>query len=86
MNTSYSITSKYQVTIPKEVRENIGLGKDDKISFVKEGSKFYLERAITLEELSARMHKRYGSKRKNPATDKEINQAWEKSVKAGEQW
>ena len=32
-----TITSKGQVTIPKAVRDELGLRKGDKVNFVKEG-------------------------------------------------
>ena len=40
-----SLSHKFQVTIPKEVREDANLKEGDKIMFVKEGDKISITKA-----------------------------------------
>lgn len=48
-----SVTKKYQVTIPKEVREDLNIHQGDKVVFVKEkDGKWVL---MTVDELTDRM-------------------------------
>lgn len=46
-----SITTKGQITIPKEIREKLGLNKGDKVLFVIEGDQVII-RKVTREKLS----------------------------------
>lgn len=46
MSASMTITSKGQVTIPKAVRDELGLRKGDKVKFVKKGGAFRLEKDV----------------------------------------
>ncbi len=48
MKESTTITTKGQVTIPKEIREALGLNPGDKVVFEKEGSNIVLKPAKTL--------------------------------------
>lgn len=41
------ITSKGQITIPKEVREQLGLRPGDRIGFVRENGHFRLQKVLT---------------------------------------
>ena len=43
---SMTITSKGQVTIPKAVRDQMGLRGGDKVKFVKKDGKFVLEKDV----------------------------------------
>ena len=43
---SMTITSKGQVTIPKAVRDQMGLRGGDKVKFVEEDGKFVLEKDV----------------------------------------
>ena len=36
------VTSKGQVTIPRNIRESLGIGPESEIDFVEENGKFYL--------------------------------------------
>ncbi len=47
-----SVTKKYQVTIPKEVREDLKIHQGDKVVFVKDEGKWVL---MTVDELTDRM-------------------------------
>ena len=48
MGEATAITTKGQVTIPKEIREELGLKPGDKVIFRKEGDSVVLEPASTL--------------------------------------
>ena len=41
------VTSKGQITIPKEVRKQLGLRTGDEIEFVKENANFRLQKVFT---------------------------------------
>ncbi|AHL22473.1 MULTISPECIES: AbrB/MazE/SpoVT family DNA-binding domain-containing protein [Thermococcus] len=47
------VTKKYQVTIPKEVREALGIKAGDEVVFVREGNRYVLMKLTDLlKELS----------------------------------
>ncbi len=46
------ITSKGQVTIPKEVRLNLGLRPGDQVDFVPDGTGFQLKKRMTANAFS----------------------------------
>jgi len=48
-----SVTKKYQVTIPKEVREDLKIRQGDKVVFVKEKEGKWV--LMTVDELTDRM-------------------------------
>lgn len=48
MKESTTLTTKGQVTIPKEIREALGLKPGDKVVFEKEGNKVVLKNPKTL--------------------------------------
>jgi antitoxin PrlF len=52
MTRATTLTSKGQVTIPKEVRDQLGLQPHDKITFVVEDGFATLRRLPRLEELA----------------------------------
>lgn len=51
------ITSKGQVTIPQEIRKKLGIGKDDTVDFVMEGSRVVLVPVKTLRDLRGAVSK-----------------------------
>lgn len=86
MNTSYSMTSKHQVTIPKSVREKLKIGERARLTFKEEGNKVYIEKAPTIEEIRADLQadmKRRGVK---SATNREIKNARSEFYKQGMTW
>lgn len=86
MNTSYSITSKFQVTIPKLAREKLGLKAKDKVRFEIRQGQLVVERQPSLKEVSEMIAtdiKRQGIK---PATQEEINNARDTFYKEGLKW
>ena len=40
------ITSKGQITLPKEVRRRLGIGPGDEVEFVEESGKFVLKKIV----------------------------------------
>lgn len=46
MIASAKVTSKGQVTVPKEVREKMGLSVGDEIEFVEEDGKYLIRKRI----------------------------------------
>ena len=48
------LTSKYQATIPRPVRERLGVGAGDSIAFVVEDGRVWLRRAEPLDREYAR--------------------------------
>jgi len=46
--TATTITIKGQVTIPKEIRDKLGLKPGDKVLFEKEGKRIFLKLAKTM--------------------------------------
>jgi len=55
------LTSKYQTTIPKEVREHLGLSAGDSVLFVRKGDDFVIQRVkYTLHDFMGKFEKREG--------------------------
>jgi antitoxin PrlF len=48
-----SVTSKYQVTIPKKVREDLDIHSGDKVVFVKDSTGKWI--LMTIKELTSKM-------------------------------
>ena len=44
--TTAKITSKGQITLPKQVRDRLGLGPGDEVEFVEEDSRFVLTKKV----------------------------------------
>ena len=55
MNTSYSITSKFQVTIPKDIREKMGLSHHDRVKFKSQGNQVVISRIPSMQEVAKDM-------------------------------
>ena len=52
--TTSRLTSKYQATVPRPVRECLGVGAGDTIAFVVEGGRVWVRRAEPLDREFAR--------------------------------
>jgi AbrB family looped-hinge helix DNA binding protein len=46
------VTGKYQVTIPKEIRERIGVNIGDELLVNRSGRRIVLEKPVDLEDLA----------------------------------
>lgn len=87
MNSTYSITSKFQVTIPKEIRDELKLTDRDKVSFERRGEVVVIKKALTLDEvrelLQADLKRRGWNK---AVADKDIKNAPYEFHKKGMKW
>jgi antitoxin PrlF len=74
-----TLTSKGQLTVPKEVRERLGLRRGDRVVFVFEGDSVRLkvERSRSLEELRGSLP----ATRKYPGKEAERQTAREHAVR-----
>jgi AbrB family looped-hinge helix DNA binding protein len=86
MDNSYSLTTKHQVTIPKKVRQALGLSSHDRLQFVQRGEKVYIEKAPRIEDVAKEMREKFRKSGLKPATDEDIKQAREKFIEAGDKW
>lgn len=86
MTKSYSITSKYQVTIPKQIREELKLTNKDKIYFSRRGKEVLLKKAPSLKEVAAEMSAKFRASGLKPATEEEIKNARHEFYKKGLKW
>ena len=58
MMATATMTSKGQMTLPKEVRDDLGLKPGDKLDIVKDGSRYVLRpRNLRAVELYGAMHR-----------------------------
>ncbi len=69
MKTSYPLTSKSQITVPKQVREHLGLKPGRRAKFrIKRNGEVTISRPPTIEEIRAKLGKPDGTQ---PLTAKE---------------
>jgi AbrB family looped-hinge helix DNA binding protein len=50
-----TLSSKFQISIPKEVRERMNLQPGQKVGFIERGGLFYFARVPTFDELRGSM-------------------------------
>jgi len=62
MATTATLTSKGQITIPKEIREKLGLKKGDKLVLIEKDGNLIL-RKVSLEEIRQKALENYESGR-----------------------
>lgn len=87
MNSTYSITSKFQVTIPKEIREQVGLSDTDKVSFERRGTEIVIKRIPTLEEVALEMQANLKQRGWNKTvTNQDMKNARDIFYKKGGKW
>jgi len=87
MNTSYGITEKFQVTIPKEIRDALNLTNKHRVQFERRGDEVILKKLPTLAEVSAELQadlKRRGFTK--VATQKDIDNARSEFYRQGMTW
>jgi antitoxin PrlF len=69
MKSTYPLTSKSQITVPKEIREHLGLKPGDRASFrIEPTGKVVINRPRTPAEIRAAVGKPTG---KQPLTERE---------------
>jgi AbrB family looped-hinge helix DNA binding protein len=52
MKITCSITSKFQITIPKEARDKLGISNHDRVRFKTVNNQLIVERVPTMEEVA----------------------------------
>ncbi|MFQ5793699.1 MAG: AbrB/MazE/SpoVT family DNA-binding domain-containing protein [Candidatus Bipolaricaulia bacterium] len=52
------VTRQGQITIPKEIREELGIDVGDNIVFVRQGDRIFIKK-LTLEEIMAETNQQY---------------------------
>lgn len=86
MNTSYSITSKGQITLPKQLREAIGLTSSHRVSFEQRGDQIIIRKEPTLAEVSARLQRKFRRSGLAPASQEDYDQARQTFADQGGKW
>lgn len=87
MNSSYSITSKFQVTIPKKIREELRLTDKDRVSFERRGKEVIVKKVPSLEEVSRILQDDLKKRGWNKTvTQEEMDQARHIFYKKGGKW
>ena len=86
MANSYSITSKYQVTLPKEVRNLLGVQAKDQLKFKSDGERVYLERALSISDIQHMNKRLLRQRRIKTASEEDIKNARDKYLQTGGQW
>ena len=71
-----TLTSKSQMTLPKEVRDDLMVGPGDKLDITKQGEGYLITRRKSATELFAK----YRRQRGKPLSASEMNQAIEDEV------
>lgn len=75
MNSTYSITSKFQVTIPKEAREELGISSNDRVKFITKNHQLLIERVPSMQEVANDLAADLKHRGVKSATDEDIKNA-----------
>ena len=86
MNSTYSITSKFQVTIPKEVREKLGISSNDRVKFTTKDNQLVVERVPSMQEVANALAADLKSRGIKPATNEDIRNARQTFYSKGLKW
>jgi len=86
MAKSMSITSRYQVTVPKDVRDALGLSSDDSLVFRLKDGEVWVEKAPQLSDIQARAQKLIRKRGVGQVTDKDMSRAREIFNQEGLRW
>lgn len=86
MNIAYSITSKHQVTIPKEVRMKLGIKDRGRLTFKEDGGRVYITKVPSLEEVADEMSRKFRASGRKPATQEDLDNARKLYYKQGGKW
>ena len=72
-----SVTSKGQVTIPKEIRDSLGITKGDRVLFLKEGDVVII-RKVNDEKLSDLLESHKPMKESSLKFQRRLRKEWQK--------
>jgi AbrB family looped-hinge helix DNA binding protein len=86
MSTTYSITSKFQVTIPKDAREQLGISANDKVQFRTGDNYLVIEKVPSMKDVADSIAANLKERNIKPATDEDIKNARSKFYKKGLKW
>ncbi len=86
MNNSYGITTKFQVTIPKQIRDELGIKESDRLSFERRGEEIIIKKVPTIWEVAEAMSAKFKASGLKPATNEDINNARDEFYKQGMKW
>ncbi len=68
------LTIKGQLTIPKEIRESLGLRHGDEIEFIEEEGRVYIRKKTTIEKEEAKFQQFKGQIKLSTTTDDLIDE------------
>jgi AbrB family looped-hinge helix DNA binding protein len=77
MARTMSITSKYQVTVPKEVRDLLHLQHTDGLTFSVEKGRVFIDKVPSIKSIQSRAQRLMRERGIQPASESEITRARE---------
>jgi AbrB family looped-hinge helix DNA binding protein len=86
MSTTYSITSKFQVTIPKKAREELGIYANDKVQFKTGDNCLVIEKVPSMKDVADSIAANLKERNIKSATDEDIKKARSNFYKKGLRW
>ena len=86
MIRTMSITKRYQVTVPKEVRDFLGLHNNSSLIFNIQKGKVIVKKAPSLEEIQSKAQRLMKKRGVMHVTDEEIDRAREIFDQKGLKW
>ncbi len=86
MNNTYSITRKFQVTIPKKLRDEVGLRETDRVCFERKGDDIVLKRVPTIADVQKMNQQWLRERGVKPATQADIDDARAKFIREKMTW
>ncbi len=87
MNSSYGITSKFQITIPKKIRDELNLTDKDRFSFERRGDDIVLRKVKSFEEVSKMLQDDLKRRKWNKVvTQEDMDNARDTFYKKGLKW
>jgi len=86
MNSTYSITRKFQVTIPKKLRDEVGLRETDRVRFERKGDDIVLKRVPTIADVQKMNQQWLRERGIKSATQADIDDARAKFIREKMTW
>jgi AbrB family looped-hinge helix DNA binding protein len=86
MSTTYSITSKFQITIPKEARDKLGISSHNRVKFKTVNNQLIVEKVPTMEEVADSIATDLKKRNVDAATNQDIKNARYAFYNKGLKW
>ena len=86
MAKAMSITSRYQVTVPKEVRDTLGINREDSLVFSIKQGQVTVEKAPQLQDIQKQAQKLMKKRGLGHISDEEMGRAREIFQREGLKW